>query len=114
MPLNRDLDLLDLSLEMVAHLDRRLTGLDYLGFSSDRDEIDLTAYRLAVIGEATSKLSDGLKSRHSNIPWAMIYKMRNVISHDYPGIDPARTWVAPTRDLAPLAQVCHQELLRPA
>jgi uncharacterized protein with HEPN domain len=79
-------------------------------FITNIDEIDLTAFRLAVIGETTAKISDGLKSRHPDIQWSAIYSMRNVIVHDYNAIEPERLWAVFVDHIDPLANACQSEL----
>lgn len=96
--------------ELIGHIDRRLAGLDIDAFRQDRDEVDLTAYRLAAIGEATRKLSDALKERHPQIPWAAIYGMRNIIAHDYGAVIPDRVWNVTAGQLDDLEAVCAAEL----
>ena len=106
----RDFDRLEHILEIIAHIRRRLTGVSEAKFLSDIDEIDLTAFRLSVIGEAVSKLGDDVKSRHPQIDWNGIYAMRNVIAHDYQSIKAQRVWDAAQIDLDPLAEVCREAL----
>ena len=77
---------------------------------ADRDEQDLTAYRLAVIGEATNKLTQALRDRYPNIAWAAMYRMRNIIIHDYPGIDMMRVFETATTQLDPLSAMAREEL----
>lgn len=79
----RDRAHLEQIVELADLIARRLEGLTSERFGADRDEVDLTAYRLSAFGEATRKLSDQLKSRHPSIPWPAIYAMRNIIGHDY-------------------------------
>lgn len=50
MKYNRDPDLLELILEMINLLDRRLRDADLQLLIEDRDALDLSAFRLAVIG----------------------------------------------------------------
>lgn len=107
---DRDVDRLDQILELIDHIDRRMDGMSREDFLADRDEVDLTAFRLAAIGEATRKLSDELKSRHPRIGWAAIYGMRNIIAHDYGAINPERVWQVLGDDLEALAIVCRQEI----
>ncbi len=79
-------------------------------FVADRDEVDLTAYRLAAIGEATRNLSDELRTRHPHIPWRAIYDMRNIIAHDYGAVIPERVWNVTRGALDELKCVCAVEL----
>jgi uncharacterized protein with HEPN domain len=107
---DRDFLIFEQILEMIGHIDRRLQDMSEAAFVRDQDEVDLTAYRLQVIGEATRKLSDVAKSRHPEIDWASIYAMRNIIAHDYGSIVPARVWLVADRELEPLAAACRVEM----
>ena len=46
----------------------------------------LTAFSLAQIGELAGHVSDSLREQHGEIPWKQIKGMRNLIIHDYDGI----------------------------
>ena len=63
----RDLIQLDQIIELIDHIQRRLENMSEKHFLTERDEVDLTAFRVAAIGEASRKLSDELKARHSHI-----------------------------------------------
>jgi len=39
-----------------------------------------------------------LRLAHPEVPWAQVVAMRNVLLHDYLGIDPEEAWSAVTRD----------------
>ncbi len=110
--IDRNLDRLELILELIAHVVRRTADISKADFLSDRDEVDLTAFRLAAIGETSSKLTDDLKSRHPQILWTDIYAMRNVIVHDYDAVKPERVWDVLGHNLNALADVCRKELAR--
>lgn len=49
-------------------------------------------HTLTVIGEARSKLSDSLKSRHSSVRWQRVSAVRHRIVHDYSGLDFELVW----------------------
>jgi len=51
MGVERDKERLETILRVIADVERRLGGMDFQAFSTDGDEIDLTAFRLSVIGE---------------------------------------------------------------
>jgi len=53
---------------------------------------DAVVHNLQIIGEASKKLPDHLKSRCSAIPWKEIAGMRDVIVHDYFGISWEIVW----------------------
>ena len=44
-------------------------------------------HQLTVIGEAVARLSPAVRDQHPEIPWADIKGLRNVVVHNYFGID---------------------------
>lgn len=106
----RDEDRLALIMELINHIERRVADMPRAQFLDDRDEIDLTAYRLSIIGENCSKLAVEIRERHKHIDWAAMIAMRNVIAHDYAGIDAKLVWAALGEDTVSLAEVCRTEL----
>jgi len=49
-------------------------------------------YHFQIIGEASANISDELKEKYSRIPWNRIVGMRNIIVHEYFGIDLDEIW----------------------
>jgi uncharacterized protein with HEPN domain len=45
-----------------------------------------------MIGEMVDKLSDEFKKNHSKIEWVKIKGFRNIVAHDYFGIDAEEVW----------------------
>lgn len=105
-----DIEFAEQILELIAHIERRLADRSRAAFLGDRDERDLTAFRLAAIGEMANKLTPELKARQAQIDWRAIYAMRNLIFHHYAGIDADRVWQAAQTGLAELRQACMVEL----
>ncbi|MEO0499292.1 MAG: HepT-like ribonuclease domain-containing protein [Pseudomonadota bacterium] len=103
-----------LILELGDHLDRRLSGITEDAFVSDRDEVDLTSYRLAMIGEESRRLSAALKADIPHIPWRMVTALRNVLVHDYEAIVPVRLWATYQDELPVLMDACRTALDAPA
>lgn len=97
-------------LRFIAHIERRLTDLSEADFHANRDEIDLTAYRFQMIGEAARRLSESVKARNPEINWTGIIGMRNIIAHDYEGLASTVMWNAARDGLSALAQACRAEL----
>lgn len=109
--MNRDVQRLELILRLINSLERRLAGQPREALlADDRDELDLTAFRLLHIGENSGKLSVELKDRHPEIPWAAIYQLRNVVAHGYDQIDPAKIWGVIGPKLLQLKVVCKKEI----
>jgi len=55
----------------------------------EQDELLQTwfVHHVQVIGEAARKLSDEFRVQHPDVPWAEIVAMRNVLVHEYFGVD---------------------------
>jgi uncharacterized protein with HEPN domain len=62
--------------------------------TAEVDEKSLYAvlHALQYIGEAVSRLPSEVTELAPQIPWAKIRSMRNVIAHDYSGIDATVVW----------------------
>ncbi len=48
---------------------------------------DAVMRRLAIIGEATKRLSRQFRRDHPTIPWKEMAGLRDVIAHEYDGVD---------------------------
>jgi uncharacterized protein with HEPN domain len=72
------------------------------GFMVESHWQDATIRQLEVIGEATKKLSDELRSKHNEVPWRRIAGMRDVLIHDYMGVDLNAVWAVTQKDLPEL------------
>jgi len=55
-----------------------------------------------ILGEACKSISVDVRLRHPDVPWSAIVGMRNVLVHDYFGIDLAEVWSTVEWDLAVL------------
>ena len=61
-------------------------------FFSDSHWQDAVIRQLEVMGEATKRLSQGLRSRYPDIPWRRMAGLRDVLIHDYFGVDLDMVW----------------------
>ena len=61
-------------------------------FLGDTMVQDAVTRNLQVLAESTRRLSDGLKARRSEVDWRAIGAFRNVIVHDYLGLDIPQVW----------------------
>lgn len=68
-------------------------------FYSDTMIQDAVLRNLHTLSESTQRLSDALKDQHPEVDWTSIAAFRNVVVHDYLGIDLPRIWDIVQRDL---------------
>ena len=61
-------------------------------FQASRLLQSAVVHQLTVIGEAAARLSVELRGRHPEIPWADITGFRNIVVHNYFGIDWGEVW----------------------
>ncbi len=50
-------------------------------------------YQIAIIGEATKRLSQEYRSKYPEIPWTLMAGMRDKLVHDYDNLDLERIWI---------------------
>ncbi|MBU3682818.1 MAG: DUF86 domain-containing protein [Phycisphaerales bacterium] len=82
--------------EACARIERAVRGLDPARFASNDIVIRAVLYDFAVIGEAAKGVSAAMRDRHPDIPWADMAGMRDVVIHQYFGVDAALVWRAAT------------------
>jgi uncharacterized protein with HEPN domain len=63
---------------------------------------DATIRQLEIIGEAGKQVSAELKAANPQVPWRRIAGLRDVLIHQYFGVDLAVVWGVAQRDLPPL------------
>ena len=61
-------------------------------FNNDHRNFDATMMNFVLIGEMVDKLSDDFKKKYSEIEWIKIKGFRNIVAHDYFGIDAEEVW----------------------
>jgi uncharacterized protein with HEPN domain len=59
-------------------------------------------HHLQIVGEAAAKLGRKFHEENASIPWPQVVAMRNVLVHDYFGIDLEEVWRVVERDLPEL------------
>lgn len=61
-------------------------------FVNDEKTQSAVIRELEVIGEASKRISENYKNKHSEIPWKLMAGMRDVLIHDYEGVDVFTIW----------------------
>jgi uncharacterized protein with HEPN domain len=97
-------------LECIAAIALHTAGGENI-FLTDRKTQKATIRELQELAESTNRLSQRLKVRHPEIPWREIAGFRNVLVHDYLGLDARRVWNIIRNDLPPL-RIAMETLLR--
>ncbi len=77
-------------------------GLDYDGWKEDRKTVDAVIRNLEIIGEAASHVSEEIQQQYDDIPWTQMKAMRNILIHEYFGVDIDVLWQTVQEDLPSL------------
>ena len=83
---------------------KRYTAPGREAFHADTLVQDGVVRNLEIIGEATKRLSAPTRALRPEVPWKQIAGMRDVLIHDYMGVDPTEVWNVVDRDLGPLEE----------
>jgi uncharacterized protein with HEPN domain len=82
---------------------------EYVSGIADADEyyrsrvvFDATLMNFIVIGESVDRISQEMKVQHPSIDWQKIKDFRNLVAHDYLGIDAEEVWQIIHKDLPQL------------
>lgn len=89
-------------LAAIQKLRRHTAGMAFEDFAVDEKTIDAVCLNFAVIGEAAARVPETVSARFPDVPWADMRDMRNVIVHEYFGVDAAILWKTIQSDLPPL------------
>lgn len=92
MLINDRITLLQL-MESFMAIESYLEGYEkYEIWVNDRKTVDACLMQVIYIGEMVYKLSSGFMLEHDEIEWFKIRGLRNIIAHDYLGIDYEEIW----------------------
>ena len=73
-------------------------------FFADKKTQDAVLRNLQLLAESSKRLAENLKEQHPEVDWKGIAGIRNVLVHDYPGVNLARVWEIVEADLPDLKE----------
>ncbi len=91
-------------LEAIQKTQRYKSGLSFEEFCSDEQVVDAVVRNLEVIGEAARHIPPEIELRHPDVPWGEMRGMRNVLVHEYFGVNLAILWHTVEQDLPPVIE----------
>ena len=79
-------------LEAIGKVSRYTVGLSQEAFSGDEKTLDAVVRNLEVIGEAIKKVPGKIRSKYPEVEWKKIAGLRDILIHEYFGIDVDIIW----------------------
>jgi len=89
-------------LESIAEIEKYTLRLSSAGFLRSTLVQDATIRRLEIIGEAVKKIPAETKAAAKGIPWKQIAGLRDILIHEYFGVDLRLVWKVIIKDLPAL------------
>ncbi|MDX1913225.1 MAG: DUF86 domain-containing protein [Saprospiraceae bacterium] len=89
-------------LDAIEEIEQYTKGLTLDDFIASSLVFNASVRQVAIIGEASARLSEHLRDAYPDIPWRQIIGMRNILVHDYFGISIHFVWSTIENDLPKL------------
>jgi len=89
-------------MEAVERIDRYTADMDEVGFLNNELVQDAVIRNIEIIGEASNsiqRIDPQFAERRNDIPWQVMYAMRNRVSHGYHKVDMEIVWKTVENDL---------------
>jgi len=91
-------------LESIAQIERYVKKTTRSKFNKNTQIQDAILRRLEIIGEAVKNVPEDFRGSHPKVPWKKIAGMRDILIHEYSGVDLKRVWKVIKEDLVDLKE----------
>jgi uncharacterized protein with HEPN domain len=78
--------------DAINEIENYVQDVDFDHFVKNSMMFNASLRQLEIIGEASNRLSEQILNDNSSIPWARIIGLRNLVIHEYFGIDDLTIW----------------------
>ena len=76
----------------ISEVSEFIRGMTFEEFSNDKKTSNAVIRSLEVLGEAVKHIPLDYREEHPDIPWSKMAGMRDVLIHDYMGVDLKTVW----------------------
>ncbi|HRI29127.1 MAG TPA: DUF86 domain-containing protein [Chitinophagales bacterium] len=97
-------------LQALTNLEDWLQNKHYEEFAKNIILLNAVCRQLEIIGEAANNLYSAMRTQYSEIPWAKIVALRNLLIHEYFGVIPSMLWQIIQKDLPPFKEQINKML----
>jgi len=86
-------------LDSISKIEEYIKAIDEQKFFSNTQIQDSVIRRLEIIGEAVKNIPNDFRNKYPQIPWKRIAGLRDVLIHEYFGVNLRRTWKVIKEDI---------------
>jgi len=86
-------------LESINLIEEYIKGKNQVDFLESKQLQDSVIRRIEIVGETIKNIPEDFKEAYNQIPWKQITGMRDILIHQYFGVDLNLTWKVIEKDL---------------
>ncbi len=86
-------------LDSITKIEQYTQTINEQEFMTNTQLQDAVLRRLEIIGEAVKNIPQAFRDRYPHIPWKKIAGLRDVLIHEYFGVNIHRAWKAAKHDI---------------
>ena len=91
-------------LDCIEKVEQYLKGRSKEDFLNSSQLQDAVVRRVEIIGEAATHIPEGIQEEYPKVKWKEAQGMRNILIHEYFGVDLDLTWEVTKKDLPRLKE----------
>ena len=97
-------------LDAIKDIETFTKGITYQEYNSNYMMRLALVKLFEIIGEASARMSDPLKNKFNEIEWQILKAVRNILIHEYFGIDYQTIWDSIQKDI-PVLKIKIEEII---
>jgi uncharacterized protein with HEPN domain len=79
-------------LQSMERIEAYLGDFDFEKFQNNNLVVDAVIRNFEIIGEASKNIPSEIQEKYPEIPWKKMYGLRNLMAHEYFGVDHEMIW----------------------
>ncbi|MDO5329819.1 MAG: DUF86 domain-containing protein [Bacillota bacterium] len=89
----------------VEYIEKQMKGVSIEALERNEMLMDSMMFRMIQISESSKKLSEEFRQQRKDVPWGMLFGLRNRIVHDYGNVDFGVIYEVLTKDMPALKEI---------